>query len=216
MVQEIIKLLNYSEKNYKRFSSQIIVSLINELRIIRFMVTIKGYEFKKVTVRDSYNRRALKYKNNIINYFKNVEVIEDDVDVPMESMAMRRAQASVSWYMWDYHFFYCYNNDTSKFVENLGMVAQVIEHFLNLLSEGKISQDEFIKEFEEDHDIIKQRKDARKVLGVEEDSTDFEKMHQNYKKLAKAHHPDMSGGDTEKFQEINKAHKILKKELMES
>ena len=33
-------------------------------------------------------------------------------------------------------------------------------------------------------------------------------------KLARKHHPDMPGGDHEKFQEINAAHKLIQKELM--
>ena len=176
------------------------------------MVNIKGYNFKQITIRDSYNRRALQYKNKIISYLKNFGLTEDDVDVPLESVTMRKAQASASWYMWDEHLFFSYNGST-KFVENLAMVAQVMDYFLHLLSEDKLSQEEFLKLFAEDKDIIQQRKDAREVLGVEENSIDFETMHKNYKQLSKEHHPDMPNGDTEHFKKINVAHKILKKEL---
>ena len=176
------------------------------------MVDIKGYAFREITIRDSYNRRALQYKNQIISYFRKLGLTEDDVDIPLEGITMRKAQASVSWYMWNEHLFYSYNR-SPKFVENLAMVAQVIKHFLNLLGEEKITPEEFLDLFEEDKDIIKQRKEARAVLGVEEDSTDFEAMHKNFKQLSKEHHPDMPKGDTETFKKINRAHKILKKEL---
>lgn len=176
------------------------------------MIKVKGHEFKKITIRDSYNRRALQYKNKIINDLKVFRLTEDDIDVPLESIAMKKAQSSVSWYMWDEHMFFSYNR-ASKFVENLAMVSQIIEHFINLLSESQISQEEFIDLFAEDKDIIKQRIDAREVLGVDQDSTDFKTIHKNFKKLSKEHHPDMPEGDTEKFKKINKAHKILKKEL---
>ena len=176
------------------------------------MVNIKGYNFKQITIRDSYNRRALQYKNKIISYLKNFGLTEDDVDVPLESVTMRKAQASASWYMWDEHLFFSYNGST-KFVENLAMVAQVIKYFIDLLSEDKITQEEFLKLFVEDNDIIEQRKNAREILGVEESSTDFETMHKNYKNLSKEHHPDMPNGNTEKFKKINSAHKILKREL---
>ena len=176
------------------------------------MINIKGHDFKQITIRDSYNRRSLQYKNKIINSIKNVGLTEDDIDIPLEGIAIRKEQASASWYMWDKHLFFSYNRST-KFVENLAMVAQVIEHFLHLLSEDEITQEEFLKLFVEDEDIIKQRKIAREVLGVEEDSTDFETMHKSYKKLSKEHHPDMPNGSTEKFKKINTAHKILKKEL---
>lgn len=176
------------------------------------MINIKGHDFKQITIRDSYNRRALQYKNNIINYLKVFGLTEDNVDIPLETVTIRKAQATASWYMWDEHLFFSYNG-SAKFVENLAMVAQVIDHFIHLLSEDEITQEEFLSTFAEHKDIIKHRKNAREVLGVEENSIDFETMHKNYKKLSKEHHPDMPNGDTEEFKKINIAHKILKKEL---
>ena len=131
---------------------------------------------------------------------------------PLETVAMRKAQASVSWYLDYRHLFFSYNG-SSKFVENLAMVSQVIEYFIHSLYENKITGEQFLAIFEEDTDILEQRKQAREVLGVGHDSKDFETMHKNYKKLSKEYHPDMPGGDTEKFKKINSAHKILKKEF---
>ncbi|MBT3262143.1 DnaJ domain-containing protein [Candidatus Woesearchaeota archaeon] len=176
------------------------------------MTEIKGHEFKQVFIRDSYDRKALQYKNKIISNLRKFGLTEDDIDVPLERVAMKKAQALISWYMWDEHLFFSYNH-ASKFVENLAMVAQVIEHFLQSLVNEELTPEEFSNLFKEDNDIIKQRKEARKTMGVDEDSTDFEEMHQNYKKLSKEHHPDMANGNTEKFKQINVAHKILKKEL---
>jgi hypothetical protein len=176
------------------------------------MVNIKGHDFKQITIHGPYNRRSLQCKNKIVNSLKNVGLTEDDIDIPLEGITIRKVQASASWYMWDKHLFFSYNRST-KFVENLAMVEQVIGHFLNLLIEDEITPEEFLKLFMEDEDIIEQRKIAREVLCVEEDSTDFETMHKNYKKLSKEHHPDMPNGCTEKFKEINTAHQILKNEL---
>ena len=78
------------------------------------MVNIKGYNFKQVIIRDSYTRRFLQYKNNIINQLKIVGLTEDDVYVPLEMLAMRKKQASVSWYLWDKHLFFSYNG-SAKF-----------------------------------------------------------------------------------------------------
>jgi len=176
------------------------------------MVIIKGHDFKEITIRDSYNRRALKYKNNIINYLKDFGLTEDDIEIPLEGSALKKAQAFVAWYIWSEHLFFSYNG-SSKFAENLAMVAQVIEYFLNLLKGNELSKEEFLKLFMEDPDIMEQRKKAREVLGVEEKSIDFEAMHKNYKKLSREHHPDMPNGDTEEFKKLNTAHKILKSEL---
>ncbi|MCF7860943.1 J domain-containing protein [Candidatus Woesearchaeota archaeon] len=176
------------------------------------MVTIKGHEFRDIKVRDSYSRRAQQYKNKIISALRVFRLDEDDIEIPMEQIAMKNVAASVTFYLWDEHLYYSYKG-SNKFVENLAMVAQVIEYFVNLLNDEKISKEEFLKEFAEDGDILEQRIEARKVLGVEEDSIDFEDMHEKYKKLSKEHHPDMPNGDTERFKQINRAHKILKREL---
>lgn len=176
------------------------------------MVLIKGYDFKQITLRDSYNRRALQYKNRFIQYLHKFGLSEDDVEIPIDGNSMRNAPASITLYMLDEHLFFSYNR-CSKFAENVAMVVQVVEHFLHCLLEGDISQEEFIALFEEDTDIVEKRKKAREVLGVDEDSTDFEEMHENFKKLSKKYHPDMPDGNTELFKKINVAHKILKKEL---
>ena len=176
------------------------------------MVNIKGYDFEQIIVSDSYNRRALLYKNKLINYLKFFGLTEDDVDIPMEQVAIKKAQASISWYLWDEHLFFSYNG-SAKFVENLGMVVQVVGYFIYLLDKEEITPERFVKLFAEERDVIKQRKDAREVLGIGEHSTDFEEVHKNYKKLSKEHHPDMPNGDLEKFKKINVTHKILKKEL---
>ena len=176
------------------------------------MVTIKGHEFRQITITNSYDRRAMQYRNKIISTLKSIGLTEDDMDIPLETRAMKKEQASVAWYMWDDHLFFSYNK-CSKFVENLAMVSVVIDYFINLVNERQLTPEEFIKMFAEDEDIIKKRKEAREVLGVEEKSNDFSVIHKNFKKLSKELHPDMPAGDTERFKKINVAHKILKREL---
>lgn len=176
------------------------------------MVIIKGHDFKQITLRDSYNRRALQYKNRFIKYIHKFDLTEDDVEIPIEGNAMRKAPASITLYMLDEHLYYSYNK-CSKLAENLAMATQVVEYFLGRLLNEEITQEEFIALFEEDKDILEKRKKARETLGVDGDSTDFEKMHENFKKLSKKYHPDMPEGNTELFKKINVAHKILKKEL---
>ena len=82
------------------------------------MVKIKGFEFKEIIIRDSYNRKALLYKNKIIKSLKKIGLTDDDIEIPMERLAIRKAEASISWYMWSDHLFYSYSR-SSKFVENL-------------------------------------------------------------------------------------------------
>lgn len=176
------------------------------------MTMIQGYDFRQIKVKDSYHRRAEQYKNKIITLLRVFGLTEDDIDVPLERIPMKKAEARASWYMWHDHLFFSYNG-SDKFVENLAMVAQVIEKFINLLVEQEITKEEFLKIFAEDIDIAEQRKDARKTLGLEEDLMDFDIMRRKYKQLSKELHPDMPNGDTERFKQINRAHKILQKEF---
>ena len=52
-----------------------------------------------------------------------------------------------------------------------------------------------------------------KRLEVDKETLDLNLINEQYKSLAKEHHPDMPNGDMEKFKQINNAHKILKREL---
>ena len=71
----------------------------------------------------------------------------------------------------------------------------------------------FNNAFSEDKDVQEQRKKARELLGIDEKSLDLDLINKRYRELAKSLHPDMPGGDLEKFKALNRAHKILKREL---
>ena len=68
-----------------------------------YMVKINDVEFRKITIRDSYTRRALQYKNKILTTLRKFGLTEDDTEIPLEKVAMRKAQATVSWFLWDEH-----------------------------------------------------------------------------------------------------------------
>jgi molecular chaperone DnaJ len=51
-------------------------------------------------------------------------------------------------------------------------------------------------------------KDLYEILGVNKGATDDE-IKKAYRKLAHKHHPDKTGGDAEKFKEINAAYQVL-------
>ena len=173
---------------------------------------IKGYEFDVIIARDSFNRRALQYANKIIDTLKKIGLTEDDVDIPIEAVAMKKTPASATWYFEGYHLHYSYAA-SDKFVDNLYVVFKVIEIEVNALLNEERSINDFIAEFSEDKDVKKQREEAREILGVSKDTIDLELIDKKYKELAKQHHPDMPNGDTDRFKAINRAHKILRREL---
>ncbi len=176
------------------------------------MIKVKGYEFDAVAAKDSFNRRALQYKNNIINTLRKVGLNSDDIDIELESYAFRNAPAEAIWYM-DGHRLHYSHKSRSKYVDNLYVVFKVIEFEVNELLSEKKPLNEFIGEFSEDKDLEERRAKARETLGIDKDSLDLKEIDIKFKELARKHHPDMPDGDAHKFKEINNAHKILRREL---
>jgi hypothetical protein len=175
-------------------------------------VKVKGHEIYVKPVFDSFNRRAQKFKNNIITTLRKLGLTEDDVEIELETVAIKNVAASASWW-YDGQNQYCSYGGMNKYVENLYVVSKVIELEVNAFLSGEKIQDDFIREFMEDKDIEEQRKEARKLLGVEPDCKDMDIINQKYKILAKKYHPDMPEGDIDMFKKINNAHKMLKREL---
>ena len=176
------------------------------------LIRLKGYEFKALSIRDSFNRRALKYKNNIIRDLRTIGLTEDDVYLDIEPVAIKRVPAVVSWYVDGYHLHYSYKSCT-KYVENLYVVSKLIELEINAIVKGEKTLNQFIFDFTEEKDVEDERKAARDFLGVDSDTLDLDIINKKYKLLAKEAHPDMPTGDTERFKELNRAHKILTREL---
>lgn len=176
-------------------------------------IKVKGHEFEAVAVKDSFNRRAIQFRNNIITSIERLGITVDDIDIELEPNAAKKAPASVSWYLDNQHLYHSHSS-RSKYVENLYVVFKVIDLEITALLEERRTLSEFITEFSEDIDVTKKRKEARAVLGIDHDVNDLKAIDKAYKDLAKEHHPDTENGDAEKFKEINHAHKILKRELM--
>ena len=173
---------------------------------------IKGHEFSAFIVKDSPSRRAVQFRNNILGSLRKIGLSEDDVDVEIDTVAVKKAPACATWYIGGHHLYYSYNG-AAKFVENLYVVSKIIELEVEALLKERKTLQNFISEFSEDKDVCDKREEARKVLGVDEDILDLNIINEKYKSLAKTNHPDMPNGNMEKFKEINNAHKILKREL---
>src|SRR3989338_3831171 len=175
-------------------------------------ITIKGHEFRSITARDSFGRRALQYKNKIITILRKIGLVSDDVIIDLAPMAIKNVPASATWYCDGYRMYYSYKS-AQKYVDNLYVVYKVIELEVADLLSGKKTFEDFLLEFTEKADVEHMRKEAREILGVAPDELDIKQIDKKYKELARKYHPDMDEGDTEMFKKINNAHKILKREL---
>jgi hypothetical protein len=175
-------------------------------------IRVKGHEFNLISIKDSYNRRAQKFKNNIIASLRILGLTEDDIILDLEPIAIKKMPASVTWYFEGFHMHYSYKI-CNKYVENLYVVSKIIELEIKSIVDGEKNVEDFIKDFREEPDVNDERIAARELLGVDKDSIDLNAINKKYKQLSKDAHPDMPNGSTEKFKELNKAHKILKREL---
>jgi len=175
-------------------------------------LTLKGYTFNQPVVRDSFLRRAVFFQNKIITILGEFGLTADDVNIELESVPFKKLPASASWYLDGHHLHYS-SNVCDKYVENLAVVCKVIELEVEQVTSGQKTMMEFMREFVEDEEVEQQRKDARALLGVAEDEKDLDVIDKKYKDLAKTMHPDMDGGDIDKFKALNRAHKLLRKEL---
>jgi hypothetical protein len=174
-------------------------------------ISVKGHELNQLLIRDSYDRRAVQFKNTIIESLRKIGVVEDDVDVVLQKVARLKGHAVASWYYDGRNMYFSYKL-CSKFIENLYVVSKVIELDVKSLLNEDISPDEFVRRFTEEDDIEERRLEARALLGVDEDCLDIDLINKKYRDLAKTSHPD-AGGDVEMFKKLNHAHKMLKREL---
>ena len=56
-------------------------------------INIKGHKFNAIVSLDSHSRRALKYKNNIISILGKIGVVNDDVVIDLEPVAIKNILA---------------------------------------------------------------------------------------------------------------------------
>lgn len=175
-------------------------------------IKIKGHDYKLPLIRDSHDRRAIQFKNDIINTLSKIGVKEDDTDVPLQHNSRVAAPATAAWMFEGHYLHYDYKMQT-RFVENLYFVAKIIEREVALLLGGEKSFNDFLAEFSEPDDLEHARREAREVLELDDGVMDMEVITKKYKALAKKFHPDVDGGDPEMFKKISNAYHVLRREL---
>jgi len=176
------------------------------------VLKIKGHSVNFIPTKDNFNRRALQYKNKLINALEKLGTQRDDVDLEIDGYGGRDAKASVVWYFKGNRLYYEVSTQ-KKYVDNLFIVSKIIENEVDLVLSDKKPLEEFLAEFREDEDVHDERKEAREFFGLDEKHKDMDEINKRYKDLAKTLHPDTPTGDVEKFKQLNHHHKILKREL---
>jgi len=173
---------------------------------------IKSHFIKFIPTKDSFNRKAVQYKNKLISALERLGSKRDDIEVELGGYCGRDAKASVTWYFLGNRLYYEVASQ-KKYVDNLFIVSKIIEAEVELVESEKKPLEEFLSEFREDEDVHDERKEAREFFGVDHKHKDMSEIDKKYKEMAQKLHPDMPTGDVEKFKKLNHHHKVLKREL---
>lgn len=174
---------------------------------------IKGNEFSINFVNtSSYTRYARLFESNILASLKKIGISQNNIRLKEEIFPMKKAGAEVYWWINGFNCYYSYSR-REKYIENLQIIAKVVDLEVSKVLSGIKTIEEFVIEFREDEDMVNKRKKAREFLGLEANENNLEVIDKKYKQMAKDLHPDMENGSTEKFKKLNEAHKTLKKEL---
>jgi hypothetical protein len=176
------------------------------------IIKVKGYELDIKPITNSFDRRATRLRNKIIESLRRIGIDPEYIDISEERNALKKAPIKVSWYSEERYCYYSYNQK-ERYIENLQVATMLIEAVAHEVAENLITLHEFTLKFEENKEVDKERIEARKTLGLDENCKDLKEINTRFKELSRKYHPDMPEGDIIKFKEINTAHKLLKKEL---
>jgi len=177
-------------------------------------LVVKGHEITLKVTKTATDRKAVQFANNIVEELRKLGITRDDIEIEINILGSKRVPATLEFWANGYYLRFTYSM-AKRFIDNLYIIQELIKLEVAEVLAGKKDLQEFLHQFQADDDekeLKKELKEAKLTLGLEEDETDVDKINKIYKKLARAHHPDL-GGNLDEFQKINKAHKLIKKEM---
>jgi hypothetical protein len=176
--------------------------------------SVKGHEIEGKITKSAYDRKVVLFANNIIDELKKLNINRDDIEIKVNVLGNKNVPAVIEFWAQGHYGRFSYSV-TKRFVDNMYIIMELVKLEVAEVLEGKKQMSEFFHTFESEGDrkeISKDIDEAKRTLGVKEDEKDLEVINKAYKKLAREHHPD-AGGDLEEFKKVNKAHKLIKKEM---
>ena len=177
-------------------------------------VAVKGHEIDVKVTKSAYSRKAVLFANNIVEELKKVGVTRDEIEIDTHILGNKDVPATLEFWTQGQYMRFSFSK-ARRFIDNLYVIKEVISKEVEEVIAGRKELQEFLTLFSGDYDSKDMKvelEEAKRILGVEDEEKNFDTIHNAYKKLARKHHPDL-GGDIELFQKINKAHKLIKKEM---
>jgi hypothetical protein len=194
------------------------ISFLNQqsLIFIRLMatVTVKGHQILVKVTKTGTDRKSVQFANHIVDELKKLNIPRDDIRIKTNVLGSQNIPATIEFWAQGHYMRFSYAL-TKRFVDNLYVIRELIRIEVAEVLAGTKEITEFYHTFSETGDrkeLSKNLTKAKVTLGLSETEDDVKTINDAYKKLARAHHPDL-GGNLEEFQKINKAHKLIKKEM---
>ena len=177
-------------------------------------VMVNGHDIEIKMTKAACDRKSVLFANSIIDELRKLNVSRDDVEIDVSILGSKNLPAKVEFWVEGHYLRFSYSM-AKRFIDNLYVIKELIRIEVNEVLTGNKEFSEFVQMFSADSgrkEIGKELRNAKTTLGIDENENDVMIINKAYKSLAKAHHPDM-GGSIEDFQKVNKAHKLIKKEM---
>jgi hypothetical protein len=175
---------------------------------------VKGYSIESKVTKSAYDRKAVLFANTIVEELRKLGIPRDDIEIKTNILGNKNVPALLEFWTQGRYLRFSFSL-TKRFIDNLYIISQLVKLEVQDVLEEKKTIQEFLEDFSESSSSKKlalELREAKELLGLDEKESNVELINQEYKKLARKHHPD-AGGDVEEFKKINKAHKLIKKEM---
>jgi hypothetical protein len=175
---------------------------------------VKGYSIESKVTKSAYDRKAVLFANTIVEELRKLGIPRDDIEIKTNILGNKNVPALLEFWTQGRYLRFSFSL-TKCFIDNLYIISQLVKLEVQDVLEEKKTIQEFLEDFSESSSSKKlalELREAKELLGLDEKESNVELINQEYKKLARKHHPD-AGGDVEEFKKINKAHKLIKKEM---
>lgn len=176
--------------------------------------SVKGHEIELKITKSAYDRKAIMFANSIVEELNKLNIVRDDIEIKTNILGSKNIPATLEFWAQGHYLRFSYTL-TKRFIDNLYIIKELVRIEVDEVLKGKKDLLEFFQTFAGESnrkEITKELINAKKILKLDENEHDLEVINKAYKKLAREHHPDL-GGSMEEFQNINKAHKFIKKEM---
>jgi hypothetical protein len=176
------------------------------------IIQVNGIDIKIRPTNSRFKNTAFRISDDIYHSFKRIGITQEYIRLEIPRNPLARSMAEIGWTANGQDFYYS-SQSQETYRDNLGVIGMVIQKDVYAIVNGLKEFGQVMNQYRLGYDPLGVKiRSPREVLGISKEIKDLEYIEYRYKSLAKEMHPD-TGGDAEKFKELNEAYNILKEEL---